>query len=97
MSVFIGGGPEIDYPAYLVKFTLTGATHFGTGTWGFFLANASQESPALPAEGGVLGYASDSGLIGAIASYLGSNGWDGGTVSDLTVTEYTEASADVTP
>lgn len=100
MSFFNPTAP-CDYPAYLVSFQTSGSDYGSTeNLWSFVITNANWgQDPLLEGNtSGALGVISsfDTGLIAAIASYLESSGWDG-TVSNLSVTRYTEAHADVTP
>lgn len=96
-SILIGSGPYFDYPAYLVKFTVTGGSHIG-GTCGFWILDDNPGSGDAPVQEDTLrGSVSITGLLTAIKNELVNNGLDGGTVSSLTITKYSEASADVTP
>lgn len=84
-------------PLYVFSFTITGGEVFG-GEHAFYLSNGGWLAPdEVDALGSPASVIDASGLISTIASYLTTNGWAGGAVSDLSVTLYNQTGSDVTP
>jgi hypothetical protein len=90
MSLFVGDGPELDYPVYLVSFTMSSGPSSGQA-FSFYIAQPNVQDMT----NGALGGSSDIAFLESIQSWLVSNGWEGNSVSGMTATLYNETQSAV--
>ncbi len=79
------------FPVYVFYFTA------GNSQYAFQLSNTVSIPGSYALGASNLATTDISSLISSIVTCLETNGWDGNTVSDISVTLYKESGIDVTP